>query len=171
MKPPPEITILGIDPGTAITGYGIIEVKGNVLRALDYGCIRTSAKASPSFRYTQIYKGLCELLERFSPDAVAVETQFVHKNVATAIKLGMSRGVAVLAPSLRSIPIFEYAPTRAKKAVVGNGSASKVQVQAMVKALLSLSVLPTPEDASDALALAICHAHTLRHHLHEEFKI
>lgn len=152
-------TILGIDPGTRLTGFGIVSV--NETRsycALDYGCIRPPEAAPLSARYKIIFNGLNALFDRFDIEAVAVETQYVHKNPQSAIKLGMARGVALLAASLREIPVFEYAPTRAKRAVVGNGRASKFQVQSMVQRLLALPALPEPEDAADALALAICHS-------------
>lgn len=150
--------ILGIDPGTRVTGYGVIAInEKREFSAIDYGCIRPPASKPLTVRYRIIFEGIETLLDAYSPEAVSVETQFIQKNPQSGIKLGMARGVAVLAASLREIPIFEYSPSRAKQAVVGSGRASKVQVQAMVKRLLSLSVLPEPEDAADALALAICH--------------
>lgn len=151
--------IFGVDPGTRVTGYGVIKVDGNRYELLDYGCIRPPANEKLSDRYLIIHDGIAELLERFCPDAVAVEAQYVHKNVQSAIKLGMARGVILIAAKKKKIPIHEYYPTQAKLAVVGNGRASKHQVQRMIQSLLSLSTLPEPEDASDALAIAICHAH------------
>lgn len=151
-------TILGIDPGTLLTGYGLVTVdERRLFKVVDYGCIRPPPSQPLTARYKIIFRAIETLLDRYSPDEVAVETQYIHKNPQSGIKLGMARGVAVLAASLREIPIFEYAPTRAKRAVVGNGRASKAQVQAMVQRLLSLSEPPHPEDAADALALAICH--------------
>jgi len=153
--------ILGIDPGTRITGFGVIRVdEGRRFSVVDYGCIRPPATKPLSERYRIIYQALEELIEKYRPEAVAVETQFIHKNPQSGIKLGMARGVVVLAASLREIPIFEYAPTRAKRAVVGTGRASKEQVRGMVQRLLSLSAPPEPEDAADALAIAICHGQT-----------
>lgn len=154
----PEELILGIDPGTAITGYGIIRIKTRGFEVVDYGCIRPSKSSTPAQRYKQIFEGISELLERHSTHAMSIESQFVQKNPMSALKLGMAKGVAMLAASLRQIPVFEYAPSQAKRAVVGNGRASKTQVQGMIKSLLSLSSIPEPEDAADALALAICHA-------------
>ena len=113
-------------------------------------------------RYRIIFRSIETLLDRHQPEAVAVETQYIHKNPQSGIKLGMARGVVVLAAALREIPVFEYAPSRAKRAVVGNGKASKVQVQSMVQLLLSLPELPEPEDAADALALAICHGQAFK---------
>jgi crossover junction endodeoxyribonuclease RuvC len=155
--------ILGIDPGTLLTGYGIVGVDENRhFTVIDYGCIRPPAHQTLSSRYRIIFKAIETLIERYAPEAVAVETQYIHKNPQSGIKLGMARGVAVLAAALREIPVFEYAPSRAKQAVVGNGRASKIQVQSMVQLLLSLPKLPEPEDAADALALAICHGQAFR---------
>jgi crossover junction endodeoxyribonuclease RuvC len=157
-RQPNSRTILGIDPGTLLTGYGIILVdEKRCFSAVDYGCIRPPASEPLTTRYKIIFHALEVLLDRYTPEAVAVETQYIHRNPQSGIKLGMARGVAILAAALREIPVFEYAPSRAKRAVVGNGKASKVQVQAMVQMLLSLPERPWPEDAADALALAICH--------------
>lgn len=155
-----EEKILGIDPGTRISGYGLIASTGRSYSALDYGCIRPPAKLILSERYLIIFNAIEVLLAKFQPDAVVVETQYVNKNVQSAIKLGMARGVAIIAAKRHGIPVFEYVPTKAKLAVVGTGSASKAQVQGMVQRLLNLAEPPNPEDAADALALAICHAQT-----------
>jgi crossover junction endodeoxyribonuclease RuvC len=149
--------VIGIDPGTKITGYGIVELVGTKLIAIDYGCIRTNSKDPSSKRYLTIFNGINELIEKFKPDCLSIETQYVQKNVQSAIKLGMARGVATVAAAGKDIPVFEYSPTKAKSSVVGSGRASKQQVQNMTKALLNLSEIPRPEDAADALALAICH--------------
>ena len=154
--------IIGIDPGTQVTGYGVIEAEGSLCRAIDYGCIRPPASRKLTDRYLILFNALEELLEKYRPQALAVETQYVQKNVQSAIKLGMARGVAIIAAKRKGLAVFEYAPTKAKSAVVGNGRASKQQVQSMVKLLLNLAALPTPEDAADALALAICHAQSMR---------
>lgn len=154
--------ILGIDPGTQITGFGVIQIQSRgKMEALDYGCIRPPARLVCYERYNIIFDGIEALLDKFQPTAMAIETQFVHRNAQTAMKLGIARGMALLAATRRKIPIFEYAPKKAKRAVVGNGSASKEQVQRMMQILLDLPQLPTPEDAADALAIAMCHAHTL----------
>ena len=150
--------IIGIDPGTAVTGYGLIVLEGSSFKPIDYGCIRPPKDWKLSDRYLVIFNSIDELLLKYQPDALVVETQFVQKNIQSAIKLGMARGIAIVAAKRRGIPVFEYAPTKAKRAVVGNGQASKEQVQAMVQCLLKLA-MPAPLDASDALALAICHAH------------
>lgn len=154
--------ILGIDPGTIITGYGIIDSYSKTHTLIDYGAIRPPQKKSLHERYVIIHKAINSLIELHSPDVVSIETQFVKKNPQIALKLGMARGVIILACSLKNIPVFEYAPRKAKQAICGNGSASKEQVQKMIKLLLSLKELPTPEDAADALALALCHANQLK---------
>jgi len=151
--------ILGIDPGTRITGYGIIDAEGG---ALDFGCIRPPPTLDLALRYKIIFEGVEALLERYEPCAVAVESQFVLKNVQSAIKLGMAKGMVYLAAARKSIPVYEFAPKQAKLAVVGHGGASKFQVQKMIQALLRLPNPPEPEDAADALALAICCAHHMR---------
>jgi len=153
--------IIGIDPGTRITGFGVILVdERRCFTTIDYGCIRPPASSPLSQRYRIIHEAIIELIKKYEPDAISVETQYIHKNPQSGIKLGMARGVVVLAAALHEIPIFGYAPSRAKRAVVGTGSASKQQVQGMVQRLLSLSKPPEPEDAADALALAICHGQT-----------
>lgn len=152
--------IIGIDPGTRVTGYGVV-LASTKPEALDFGCIRPPLKYSIHDRYRVIFESIEELIEKFQPNAMAVESQFVYKNVQTAMKLGMARGMVLLAASRKQIPIFEYAPKKAKLAIVGNGAASKQQVQKMVQMLLQLATPPEPEDAADALALALCHAHTL----------
>lgn len=150
--------IIGVDPGTAVTGYGIIRRIDNRFQAVDYGCIRPPANRKLSERYLIIFEGLEELLTQHRPEVLVVETQFIQKNVQSAIKLGMARGIAILAATRQGLPVFEYTPRKAKQSVVGNGSASKQQVQRMIQQLLGLRA-PPPEDAADALALAICHGH------------
>lgn len=151
--------IMGVDPGTLTTGYGIIEVNGLNYHAIDFGCIRPPSTYKLSDRYLIIFEGLSQILDQFTPHILVVETQYVGKNVQSAIKLGMARGLAVITAKLRKIPVIEYASTQAKKAVTGKGKASKYQVQGMVQQLLQLKEIPQPEDAADALALAICYAH------------
>lgn len=155
--------ILGVDPGTCATGYGIIEIFDHAIVPIDYGCIRPPSSYKLSDRYLIIFESIDLLIEKHHPIAVAVETQFVHKNPQSALKLGMAKGSVIIAAKRRQLPIFEYAPTVAKRAVVGTGKASKFQVQGMVQRILRLASLPKPEDAADALALAICHAHLAEH--------
>ena len=151
--------ILGIDPGTRITGYGVITEENH---PLDFGCIRPPPTLSLPERYKILFDGVEALIERHSPTAIAVESQFVLKNAQSAIKLGMAKGMVFLAAARKNIPVYEYAPKKAKLAVAGKGQASKSQVQRMIQALLRLPSLPEPEDAADALALAICCSHQLR---------
>lgn len=155
--------IIGIDPGTRITGYGIIEIVAGNYQVLDYGCIRPPATLKLSDRYLILFNAIEALLEKYEPTSLAVESQFMKENFQSAVKLGMARGIAIIAAKRRGLPVYEYAPTKAKLAVVGSGRASKTQVQGMVKLLLSLKELPTPEDAADALAIAICHARSYNH--------
>jgi crossover junction endodeoxyribonuclease RuvC len=151
--------ILGIDPGTRVTGYGIIQLP---MEAVDFGCIRPPANTSLEQRYRILFDAVEALITTHRPMAIAVESQFVLKNVQSAIKLGMAKGIVLLAGARATIPVYEYAPKQAKLAVVGKGQASKFQVQRMIQALLGLPSLPDPEDAADALALAICCAHHMK---------
>jgi crossover junction endodeoxyribonuclease RuvC len=152
--------ILGIDPGTAIMGYGLIEKNGNKLRALDYACWRTAAPVPLAERLLRLYNCLEELLTYNHPDEVAVEELFFNQNTTTAMSIGQARGVVLLAAAQKGIPVHEYTPLQVKQAVAGYGKADKKQVQQMVKALLGLREIPKPDDTADALAVAICHAHS-----------
>ncbi len=157
-----QTIIIGIDPGTVVTGYGIVTCHNGIHKALDFGCIRPPSKLKLTDRYLIIFNGIDQLIKTYQPHSLVVETQYVNKNVQSALKLGMARGIAIIAAKRHGLPVYEYAPSRAKRAVVGNGNASKSQVQQMVQRLLALDFLPEPEDASDALALALCHAHSLK---------
>ena len=151
--------ILGIDPGSRITGYGLICKEGNRLIHIDNGAIFTqSAKDFPQ-RLERIFTGLSEVIAQYRPDAVAVENVFLAKNAQSALKLGQARGAAIVAAVNVGLDVFEYTALQVKQAVVGSGRAEKVQVQQMIKALLNLPEI-AQEDASDALAVAICHAHS-----------
>lgn len=151
-------TILGIDPGTKITGYGIIQ-KEKLPKLIDFGAIRPPAKLPLHQRYHILYENIERLILLHKPTVIVVESQFVQKNIQSAMKIGMAKGVVYLLAAKHNLELYEYAPREAKLAVVGSGSASKYQVQKMIQALFSLSKLPTPEDAADALSLAICHMH------------
>jgi crossover junction endodeoxyribonuclease RuvC len=153
------VLILGIDPGTAITGYGVIETVGNRLLFRDYGVIRTEAGTKLEKRLVQVYDGMSRLIDHWKPDEVAIEELFFNKNTRTALTVGQARGVLLLAAAHQGLPVGEYTPLQVKQAVVGNGRAEKQQVQYMVKVLLNLVSIPKPDDAADALAIAICHAH------------
>jgi len=152
--------ILGIDPGTRVCGYGVIEVDGPDVRALDFGVVRPRDPALPA-RLAAIHRGLATIIERFEPDVAVIEGAFFGKNARSALKIGEGRGVALLVAAQGSIEVVEYAPASVKKAVTGNGRAQKAQVQQMVRILLNLKELPEPEDAADALAIALCHHHRL----------
>lgn len=154
--------ILGIDPGTAITGFGVIDFLGNKFSVVHYGCIRTPAGQALDLRLCHVFEQLGLLLEEYRPDQFAIEELFFNKNVKTALAVGHSRGVAMLAAALRKVPVFEYTPLQVKQAVVGYGRAEKAQVQFMVKTILGLEQVPKPDDVADALAIAICHAHSYR---------
>ncbi len=151
--------ILGIDPGSETTGYGIIETDGSRHTAVLFGAIRTRNRTPFHKRLLEIYKGLSEVFAQGKPDAVAIEEIFYATNVQSALKLGHARGVALLAAAQQGIPVYEYSPLEIKSAIVGYGRAEKHQVQGMVQFLLQLPEIPTPDDASDALAVAICHSH------------
>ena len=152
--------VLGIDPGTAITGYGVVREWHGQAQALDYGVIRTPAHQELPQRLVTIYAALNDLLDRHQPDAVAVEEVFFSKNARTALSVGHARGVVLLAVAQRGIPLFHYKPTQVKQAVTGYGGADKRQVQEMVRMLLGLDAIPRPDDAADALAIALCHLHS-----------
>ncbi|MBE3571954.1 MAG: crossover junction endodeoxyribonuclease RuvC [Moorella humiferrea] len=151
--------ILGIDPGTAIMGYGLIEAgNGGTLQAFAYGCIRTPAELKTSRRLVMIYDRLREIIKEHNPDIMAVEELFFNKNSRTAMAVGQARGVAILAAAHGAVPVAEYTPLEVKQAVTGYGRAPKEQVQRMVQTLLGLKNRPEPDDVADALAVAICHA-------------
>ncbi|OYV54263.1 MAG: crossover junction endodeoxyribonuclease RuvC [Legionella sp. 21-45-4] len=151
--------ILGIDPGSRITGYGLIEVNPRQIRYLDSGCIRTS-EGDLSSRLLDIFNGICQLMERFAPHEVAIEQVFMHQNPSSALKLGHARGVAMVACASHRVKVYEYSPRQVKQSVVGYGAAEKDQVKHMVMRLLSLTK-PPQADAADALAIGICH-HNMR---------
>lgn len=152
--------IIGIDPGIARMGYGIIDVNGNHLRPVAFGCIETPAHTPVGNRLRQIYEELSALLQQHKPDAMAVEELFFNRNTTTAFTVGQARGVAILAGVQAGVSLAEYTPMEVKLAVVGYGRADKAQVQEMVRVLLALAERPKPDDTADALAVAITHAHT-----------
>ena len=154
----PATRILGVDPGLRVTGFGLIEKSGNSLSYLASGCIKTDAKASLPQRLKTIYAGLRELVAQYRPDQAVVEIVFVNVNPQSTLLLGQSRGAAITALVAGGVEVAEYTALQVKQAVVGNGKAAKVQVQHMVRRLLSLPGDPSP-DAADALACAIAHAH------------
>ncbi len=156
--------ILGIDPGTATTGFGVIELEqGKTALALDYGVVATDKNLPMSSRLAILYDDLSAIITQHRPDVVAVEQLFFARNVTTAIAVGQARGVVLLAVARTKLPIVEYTPLQVKQAVTGYGKADKKQVQHMVKTILNLKSLPRPDDAADALAIAIAHSATIRY--------
>jgi crossover junction endodeoxyribonuclease RuvC len=154
---------IGIDPGTAITGYGLVrENEDGSLTAVQYGVILTGADQTMSQRLASLYQQLGEILNLHQPDYGAVEKLFFARNVRTALSVGQARGVVLLALERQAVPLYEYTPLEVKQSVTGFGGADKNQVQQMVKALLELKEAPQPDDAADALAIAICHLHSRR---------
>ena len=152
------MVILGIDPGVATVGFGIISETGGAPVPRRFGVLTTPAGLRLALRLTQIYSDVCELITTFKPDAIAVEELFFNTNLKTAVAVAHGRAAVILAGEKHSVPMFEYTPLQVKKAVVGYGHASKKQVMDMVRRLLSMDQPPTPDDAADALAVAICHA-------------
>jgi crossover junction endodeoxyribonuclease RuvC len=154
--------VLGIDPGLATTGYGLVREAGGQLEAVAYGVVRTPAKRPLVERLQQLYRELSALAQQHRPDESAVEELFFSRNVRTAMTVGQARGVALLALADADLAVTEYTPLAIKQAVSGFGRADKIQMQTMVKMLLKLDHLPQPDDAADALAVAICHLHSAR---------
>lgn len=151
---------MGIDPGIAILGYGVVRFEANKFSVLDYGAVTTEAGTPTSERLKIVYAGLIELIEKHKPQAFAIEELFFNKNSKTAIVVGQARGVAVVAAANSGVPVYEYTPLQIKQAVVGYGRAEKKQIQQMVKILLNLREVPKPDDVADALAVAICHGNS-----------
>lgn len=154
--------ILGIDPGTATTGYGLVLAEAGKTKAAAFGTIITLPRRSPELRLNEIYNQICELIDSHHPDVMALERLFFSKNETTAFAVGRTSGVVLLAAAQRHLPVVEYTPMEIKQAVVGYGGADKKQVQYMVQRILGLSETPKPDDAADALAVAICHAHSAK---------
>jgi crossover junction endodeoxyribonuclease RuvC len=152
---------LGIDPGTAITGYGLVEGRGDRLTLVECGTITTPAGDPLPRRLQALYNGLTQLIQQHHPDDTAIEQLFFARNARTALVVGHARGVCLLAATTFGLPIYEYTPLQVKQAVTGYGRADKAQVQAMVRVLLNLSTIPQPDDAADAAAIAICHLQTI----------
>jgi crossover junction endodeoxyribonuclease RuvC len=153
--------ILGLDPGTATTGYGIIDAAAGDLRVVDYGVVETPAGDSPARRLQAIFQQVNALIAKYRPERAAVEQLFFGRNITTAIAVGQARGVLLLALAEAGIPVSEYSPPKVKEAITGYGKAEKAQMQLMVRHLLNLDETPHPDDAADALAVAITHARYL----------
>lgn len=153
--------ILGIDPGYAIMGYGIVDSDNNKLKVIDFGVVETSSDETLPNRLEKLYSGVRQLIDMYHPDCAVFEELFFYRNTTTAIAVGAGRGVALLAAQQRDIPLYEYTPMQIKLSVTGNGHADKTQVQHMIKSLLNLKSIPKPDDAADALAAAVCHSSTM----------
>ena len=153
----PEKIVLGIDPGTSVMGYGILKIEGKKLNLLQYGVIHLKKYPGHELKLKKIFERITSLIQEFHPDEVALEAPFYGKNVQSMLKLGRAQGVAMSAALARDIPITEYAPKKVKQSVTGNGNASKEQVASMLQTLLNFKELPKMLDATDALAVAVCH--------------
>jgi crossover junction endodeoxyribonuclease RuvC len=156
------VIILGIDPGLANTGWGVIEQTGSKKRALAYGCIATEAETDIAIRLRQIHDGVAAAIERYRPTEIGIEVVYFGTNAKSALATGQARGAALVAVATHGLVVGEYSPTHVKQVVVGEGHADKQQVQYMVKALLALDHTPSPDHAADALAVALCHAQLRR---------
>ncbi len=156
--------ILGIDPGLAITGYGLVQEKDSRFCRVASGCIRTSRGSTAASRLEEIFDSVAKMIESYRPGAMAVEKLFFCKNVRTALQVGEARGTIILAAAKSNIELFEYTPLQVKQAVAGYGGAAKAQVQNMVQLLLQLPERPSPDDEADALAVALCHLQHRRYH-------
>lgn len=154
--------IIGIDPGLATVGFGVIRKEEDIITPVSYGCIRTSAEKQTPERLLEIYEEVNELFVKYSPSAVAVERLFFNNNVTNAMSVSEARGVILLAAQQNNIPVYEYTPNRIKQSITGSGRADKKQMQEMIKRLLNLDELPQPDDAADGLSIALCHIHILR---------
>lgn len=155
--------VLGIDPGTATTGYGVVTDRDSQPIMVAYGAILTPSDQALPDRLITIHTEVLRLIDQYQPEQAAVEQLFFNKNVRTALAVGHARGVVLLALAERQVPIFEYTPLEVKQAVTGNGRADKKQIQEMIKILLELDKIPKPDDAADALAIAVCHFHSARY--------
>ncbi len=153
------MVILGIDPGYAIVGYGVISYRNNHFSVIDYGAITTDAKTPFNKRLEIIYDELTAIIEKYSPEAMAIEKVFYNSNAKTVIDVSQARGVIMLAAQKKSLPAYEYTPLQVKQSVVGYGRAEKKQVQEMIRRILGLEKVPKPDDTADALAMAVCHGH------------
>jgi crossover junction endodeoxyribonuclease RuvC len=163
MRKAQGLVIMGVDPGSSVTGFGLIKTtSGDEISLVDYGIIKTNPGSQPEEKLKKIYDGLLRVMKKLSPDEFAIEKAFYSKNARSAMVMGQVRGVAILAAAQSKTPVAEYSPKEIKQSIVGWGNASKSQVQFMVKNLLRLKEIPEPEDAADALAVALCHAQKIR---------
>lgn len=155
--------VVGFDPGTARLGFGVVAGDDDP-QPLDYGVLETAASIPMPERLKQLYEGVCEILRTYRPDVCAIEQLFFSRNVTTALSVGQARGIVMLAAAQASVPVVEYKPAEVKQAVSGYGKADKAQMQEMVRLILGLQEAPYPDDAADALAVALCHVQSARFH-------
>ena len=158
--------ILGIDPGYAIVGYGVVDREGMAFRPVEYGAVTTQTGTLFEERLRVVFEGICEIIDRTRPDAISIEQLFYYSNQTTVIYVAEARGVILLAARLRQVPVYEYTPMQVKQAVTGYGKAVKKQVQEMTRILLQQPALPKPDDTADALAMAICHGNCFHNRLY-----
>lgn len=159
--------IIGIDPGYAIVGFGVVETEKSAIRTIEYGAITTPAEMDFYSRLDEIYKDLCYILDKHKPEFLAIERLYFTSNQKTAIDVAQARGIILLAARQRNIEIFEYTPLQVKQSVTGYGKAVKKQVQEMTKKILNLPAIPKPDDTADALAIAVCHSHSYNSRLRD----
>ncbi len=161
--------ILGIDPGIAIVGYGVVDKEGNRYKTVAYDAVTTKAHTPLEDRLEKVYNGVCEIIKEYKPDAMSIEELFFNNNAKTALTVGQARGVIILAAVQNHIPVYEYTPLQVKQALTGYGRASKTQIQQMMKSMLGLSEVPKPDDVADALAIAVCHGNSMRFNSIKQF--
>lgn len=161
--------ILGIDPGIAIVGYGIVDKEGNRYKTVAYDAVTTRAHTPLEQRLEKVYNGVDEIIKAYKPDVMSIEELFFNNNAKTALTVGQARGVIILAAVKNGIPIYEYTPLQVKQALTGYGRASKSQIQQMMKSMLGLTEIPKPDDVADALAIAVCHGNSIRFNSIKQF--
>ena len=161
--------ILGIDPGIAIVGYGVVDKEGNRYKTIAYDAVTTKAHTPLEDRLEKVYNGVCEIIKEYKPDAMSIEELFFNNNAKTALAVGQARGVIILAAVQNHIPVYEYTPLQVKQALTGYGRASKTQIQQMMKSMLGLTEIPKPDDVADALAIAVCHGNSMRFNSIKQF--
>ena len=161
--------ILGIDPGIAIVGYGVVDKEGNRYKTVAYDAVTTHAHTPLEERLEKVYNGVDEIIKAYKPDVMSIEELFFNNNAKTALTVGQARGVIILAAVQNKIPIYEYTPLQVKQALTGYGRAGKAQIQQMMKSILGLSEIPKPDDVADALAIAVCHGNSMRFNSIKQF--
>lgn len=161
--------ILGIDPGIAIVGYGVVDKVGNQYKTVAYDAVTTKAHTPLEDRLEKVYNGVCEIIKEYKPDAMSIEELFFNNNAKTALTVGQARGVIILAAVQNHVPVYEYTPLQVKQALTGYGRAGKTQIQQMMRSMLGLAEVPKPDDVADALAIAVCHGNSMRFNSIKQF--